>query len=128
MDTRELIRVSLAKRRWAVVGATDEKSKFGYIITRTLADAKYEVYPVSPRVSQIDELKAYPSLKDLPIVPEVVDMVVNPRVGIKIMEEIAELGIPIVWLQPGTRSDEIREFARTHGIQLVEDCVLVQLR
>lgn len=51
-------------------------------------------------------------------------MVVNPTIGIKVMEEIAALGIKYVWLQPGTRSDEIREFAASNGIEIIEDCVL----
>jgi hypothetical protein len=30
-------------------------------------------------------------------------------------------------MQPGTRSDAIREYAAAHGISLIEDCVLVRL-
>ena len=50
------------------------------------------------------------------------------QTGIKVMEEIRARGIKYVWMQPGTRSEEIRAFAKQHGIELVEDCVLVQLR
>ena len=60
--------------------------------------------------------------------PEVVDFVVNPKIGIGIVKECAQLGIENIWLQPGTVSEEILEFAKEKGINAVEACVLVALR
>lgn len=114
-------------KKWAVVGASDDPGRYGYKIFRVLRDAGHTVYPIHPTLADIDGVACHARLSDLPEVPEVVDMVVNPRVGIKVFEEIAALGIRYVWLQPGTRSDEIREFARQHDITLVEDCVLVRI-
>lgn len=123
----DLIRKTFAMKKWAVVGASDDPARYGYKIWRVLRDREYTAFPVHPRHKEIDGEPVYKSLADLPEVPEVVDMVVNPATGIRVMEDIRDLGIRYVWMQPGTRSDEIRDFARENGIELIEDCVLVRI-
>lgn len=121
------IRRTLAMKKWAVVGASDDPARYGHKIWSVLRDRGYTAWPIHPRLKEIDGEDVYQSLKDLPEVPEVVDMVVNPTVGIRVMEDIRDLGVKHVWMQPGTRSDEIRDFARENGIELIEDCVLVRI-
>jgi len=118
----------MKKKIWAVVGATTDKDKYGYKIYKELKEAGYKVYPISPKYEEIDGDKAYKSLRDLPEKPEVVDFVVNPKIGIGIVKECAQLGIENIWLQPGTVSEEILEFAKEKGINAVEACALVALR
>ncbi|HOQ17124.1 MAG TPA: CoA-binding protein [Defluviitaleaceae bacterium] len=118
----------MKKKIWAVVGATTDPDKYGYKIYKALKEAGYKVYPISPKYEEIDGDKAYKSLRDLPEKPEVVDFVVNPKIGIEVVKECAELGIENIWLQPGTVSEEILEYAKTHGINVVQACVLVALR
>ncbi|CAN5235483.1 CoA-binding protein [soil metagenome] len=125
--SRELIADTLKLKKWAVVGANDDPAKFGYRIFRVLKDFGYETFPVNPKGGEIDGEKVYASIKDLPEKPEVVDMVVNPRTGLKVMADIRDAGIKYVWMQPGTRSDEIRDFAAASGIALIEDCILVRI-
>jgi predicted CoA-binding protein len=114
-------------KSWAVVGATNDPAKFGHRIWHVLRNRGYRVYAVNPNLEEIEGEKCYKSLLDLPETPQVVDMVVNPRTGARVMKEIAQLQIKYVWMQPGTRSDEIREFAEENAIELIEDCVLVRV-
>lgn len=123
----DLIRETLKMKRWAVVGATNDPARYGYKIFRVLADRGYDVLPVHPSLAEIDGTRVHRSVADLPEKPEVVDMVVNPKIGLNVMPQIADAGIKYVWMQPGTRSEAIRDFARNNGIQLIEDCVLVQV-
>ncbi|MCC5875957.1 MAG: CoA-binding protein [Candidatus Sumerlaeia bacterium] len=123
----DLIRKTLAMKTWAVVGASDDPARYGYKIWHVLRDRGYTAHPIHPRHKEIDGEVVHKSLRDLPEVPHVVDMVVNPTTGIRVMEEIRDLGIRYVWMQPGTRSDEIRDFAKKHDIVLIEDCVLVRI-
>jgi predicted CoA-binding protein len=127
MNRQELISATLAMKKWAVVGAHNDPARYGYRIYRLLRDAGYTVWPIHPRLKEIDGDAVYTGLRQLPEVPEVVDMVVNPETGLRVFEDIAALGIKYVWMQPGTRSDVIREYAAAHGISLIEDCVLVRL-
>lgn len=117
----------LAMKKWAVVGATVDQSKFGYRIYKKLKDHGYTVYPISVKYDEIDGDKAYKNLSELPEQVDVVDFVVNPKVGLSIIEECKTLGIGHVWLQPGTVSEEILSFAQENGIEVVRGCVLVSL-
>lgn len=123
----DIIRMALAMKKWAVVGATEDPARYGYRIWRVLRDRGYTAWPVHPGLKEIDGEPVYPGIASLPETPDIVDMVVNPSIGIGVMEEVHRAGISHVWLQPGTRSDEIRRFAQEHGITLIEDCVLVRL-
>jgi len=117
----------LRLKKWAVVGATANKEKYGYKIFKRLLEYGYEVYLVNPNYEQIEGRKCYASVLNLPVVPDVIDMVVAPRHGIKVVEEAAQMGIKNIWLQPGTVSDELLEFANQKGLHTVQGCVLVAL-
>jgi len=117
----------LSQKVWAVVGVTQDQDKFGYKIFKRLKDSGYQVYPVSPKYKNIDGDPVYTSLSTLPKVPDVVNFVVNPKIGLGIIHECDRLGVKNVWLQPGTVSDEILDYAKGHGIRVQQACVLVAL-
>lgn len=122
-----LIEKTMELKNWAVVGATTKKNRFGYKIVKKLKENNYNVYPVNPKFKEIESLKCCDDLSSIEAQIDVVDMVVNPKVGIKVMEEINKLGIKYVWLQPGTRSKEIKDFAAENDIKIIEDCIYARL-
>ncbi|WP_202709175.1 CoA-binding protein [Sporosalibacterium faouarense] len=118
----------LEKKIWAVIGATNNQEKFGYKIWKKLKNHGYEVYPVNPKYEEIDGEKCYPTLKDVPVTPEVVDLVVPPKVSLKAIDEAHEQGIEYLWFQPGTADEETITKAEDLGMKIVfHDCVLVAL-
>jgi hypothetical protein len=121
MKEEELLKM----KTWAVVGATPNEEKYGYKIYKKLKNKGYHVYPVNPNYPEIEGDKCYPNLSELPEVPDVINMVVAPKYGIKTVEEAAKLGVQNIWLQPGTVSDELLELAEEKGINTVQACVLV---
>ena len=124
-----LIKNMLESKTWAVVGATDNKEKFGYKIFKVMLEAGLEVYPINRGVDEILGKKCYPSLKDLPKIPDAVDLVVPPRVGEQILRECAELGIKNVWLQPGADTQPVIDLAKELGLTVVDHaCIMVELR
>jgi hypothetical protein len=112
---------------WAVVGATDNQEKFGYKIYRTIKEYR-KTYPVNPKLSDIEGEKCYPDLKSLPEIPDVVDLVVPPKVTESIVKECKELGIKRVWMQPGTDSPDAIRFCEENGIEVVHhQCAMVEI-
>ncbi|MFX1521064.1 MAG: CoA-binding protein [Promethearchaeota archaeon] len=112
---------------FAVVGVSRNPSKYGYIIYQDLLRKGYKVFPINPNAKMIDDDKAYASLSELPIQPDVVDIVVPPKIALEVVKECHELGIQKVWLQPGAESDEVIDFCYKHDIEVIYGtCVMVE--
>lgn len=119
----------LKVKTWAVVGATNNTEKYGYKIFRALQQAGYDVVPVNPGVDEILGTKCYNSLQDLPVKPEAVNVVVPAKIGEKIMEECAQLGIKNVWLQPGADAASVIQKGEELMLHVIHhSCIMVQLR
>jgi len=114
------------RRTWAVVGVSQDPTKFGNRIYRDLCNAGYIVYGVHPRGGQVDGQPLYPSLADLPEPVEVVDLVVPPHITEQVVQEAHRLGLNRVWMQPGAESEAAIEWAEAHGMEVVHDaCAMV---
>jgi predicted CoA-binding protein len=128
-DQEELIVDFVNRRLWAIVGASQDRNKYGNRVFRSLRSAGYRVYPVNPSVEEVEGAAAYASLADLPEPPEVVNLVVPPAVTEKVVREARELGLTRIWMQPGAESEEAIRFCEMHGMQLVvDDCAMVRKR
>lgn len=117
----------LEYKKWAVVGATNNKESYGYKVFNKLRENNYTVYPVTPKFDEIDGVKTYKSIKDIPDNIEVVNFIVSPKIGISIIEDVIDLEIKNIWMQPGTRDPKIIEKATENDINVMLSCVLVEL-
>jgi len=126
----ELIKKFLDKRNiFAVVGANRDPEKYGYQVYKDLNEAGYQVYPVNPNADRILDDKCYPDLGDLPTKPNVVDVVVPPKVTEEIVKTCKRLGITKVWMQPGSESETAIKFCNENGIDVVYGvCVMIERR
>ena len=125
-EQSSLIADFVGRRTWAVVGASADPAKFGNQIFCVLRAAGYRVYGVNPNTPVIDCEPTYATLEALPERPEVVNVVVPPRVTEQIVRQCAALGLTRVWLQPGAESPEAVRYCREHGIAVVYDaCAMV---
>lgn len=114
---------------FAVVGASNDREKYGNIIYRDLREAGFTVYPVNPNTTEVEGDGAYSRLQDLPDIPEVADIVVPSLVGESIADDAAEVGVKYFWLQPGAESDALVEYAESLGLNVIHDqCIMVARR
>jgi predicted CoA-binding protein len=128
-DIQDRIAAFINKRVWAIVGASHDPAKFGNKIVRDLHNAGYVVYPVNPKGGEIEGVKVYPSLADLPEEPDVVDIVVPPAVTEKVVRQVKELGLSCVWMQPGSESEDAIRFCEENGIAVVHSaCAMINKR
>ena len=98
------------KNVFAVVGASRNPQKYGHQVYKDLKNAGYEVYPVNPHASEILGDRCYPNLENLPNNPDVVNVVVPPKVTERIVRICKKLGITKVWMQPGSESETAIKF------------------
>jgi len=122
----DVLRRKRPETRIAVVGASTDPAKYGNTIVRNLAGKGYTVLPVNPRAAEIAGLPAFPSLRDVPGPVHLVSVVTPPAVTRNVLEEVAELGIPAVFLQDGSFDDAVLEYAATAPFRTMYDaCIMV---
>ena len=87
------------------------------------------VYPVNPTADEVEGLKAYASLTELPETVHGLSIITPPRVTESVIEEATRLGIEHVWMQPGAESDAAIQLAEQSGMNLIAGgpCLLVAL-
>ena len=113
---------------WAVVGASDDRSKFGNITFRTLKRHGKKVYPVNKKAPHVEGETAYPSLADVPEHVDRVLIVVPPKQGETVVREADEAGIDSVWFQPGAESVAALAYCQAHDMTAIAGrCILVTL-
>lgn len=124
----QIIERMLSLKNWAVAGSTHNHDKFAHKIYLKLKQMNYNVYSLNPGGFEVDGDKSYKTMADLPSVPDVIDMVINPVKGKEIIKDAIKNGIRYIWFQPGAESEELIKMAQDSGINVVYDrCVLVEL-
>jgi predicted CoA-binding protein len=109
----------------AVIGASSDRAKYGNKAVRAFAHQGYTVVPIHPREEAVEGFKAYKSVLDVPGPIDMATMYVAPAMGMRVIEEVAQKGIPEVWLNPGADSPELAERARALGLRTVVACSIL---
>jgi predicted CoA-binding protein len=123
---QELVKEFMGQKRFAIVGATDNPQKYGNQIVKNLKNRGYEVYPVNPRLKELEDLVCYAKLADIPIKVDVVDFVVPPEATEEILKQCKELGLNRIWLQPGSESEKAIDYCYENSLKVVHSiCVMM---
>ena len=114
----------------ALIGASNDRNKYGNKIYRDLRNKGYNVTPFNPKEEKIEGDRAYTSIEEMKELPDIANFVVPPPVAIKIAQNITNLGIKHLWFQPGSESKELEDWLKnTDGIEyLINACIMVETR
>lgn len=113
----------------AVVGATDDRTKYGAVIYRDLKAKGFEVVPVNTGRRTVDGDRAYARLADLPQPPDIVNIVVPPDQTLRVLRQARDLGLDHVWVQPGAEDDAVMAYLDDAGFTyLANSCIMVKSR
>jgi predicted CoA-binding protein len=135
MNEPEVIRNMLAvstkenPRTLAVIGLSEVPFKPSHYVSEYMQSRGYKIYPVNPSISEVLGEKSYPSLADLPIKPDIVNVFRLPRFVPAIVEEMLQLRLPNLWVQQGIIHPEAAARAEAGGINVVMDrCIMIEHR
>jgi len=115
---REILKT---KKVFALIGVTQDKTKYGYEVFHALNEFGYKVYPVNPKYGEVDGVKCYASLKELLEKPEVVIVALSPVNTEKIIEGMDVKDVKTIWMPPGCWSEEAVNKCESKGMDLVYD-------
>jgi predicted CoA-binding protein len=124
------IKSFLTGKRFAVVGASANREKYGNKVLRVYQQNQLDVVPVNPAGGPIEGLESFADLASVPGTIDGVSIITPPAVTEKVVDQAIELGIKHIWLQPGAESARAIAAARAAGANVIAGgpCVLVALR
>src|SRR3954469_19038783 len=111
----------------AVVGASSNRSKFGNRAVRAFLQQGYTVIPINPNESEVEGLKSYRSVLDVPGPIDMASIYLPPEIGEQVIGEIAQKGIAEVWLNPGAESDALVARAKALDLKPIVACSIVAI-
>lgn len=114
-------------RSIAIIGASNNRNKFGNKAVRAYLQKGYKVYPVHPLLEAVEGIKAYKSVLDIPEDVDVASFYVPASVGLKVVEEIAKKGIKEIYLNPGAESEELIKKTKGLGINVIQACSILAI-
>ena len=111
----------------AIIGASQDRHKFGNKAVRAFRHRGYDVVPINLRHREIEGLPAFPSVLDVPRTIVVATVYVPPEIGERIVEEVARKQISELWLNPGANGQGVIRRARELGLEPVMWCSLIAI-
>src|SRR5687767_9469051 len=111
----------------AVIGASSDPRKFGNRAVRAFRRQGYRVIPINPHEAQVEGLKTYASVLDVPDAIDMATFYVPPKIGEQVMPEVARKGIPEVWLNPGSESADLIRLARSLAVEPIVACSIISI-
>jgi predicted CoA-binding protein len=119
----------LAGTRYAVVGASTDREKYGNKVLRAYLQKGRECVPVHPRETEIEGVPCVASITELPFAPHGLSIVTPPAVTEKVVEAALQHGIRRFWIQPGAEHEGAIAKARAQGASVLAHgpCLLVAI-
>lgn len=104
-----------------IVGASNKPERASNGIMKFLMGKGYNCYPVNPTEDEILGIKAYKSVKDVPVTPDLVDVFRKSEACPEIVKESVEKEAKFIWLQEEVYSEEAARIADEHNVPIIMD-------
>ncbi|MGV3771321.1 MAG: CoA-binding protein [Verrucomicrobiales bacterium] len=111
----------------AVIGASNDRRKFGNKAFRGFLQQGYTTYAVNPNEAEVEGHAAYKTLMDVPGELDLITVYVAPPVLLKLLPAIAQKGCGELWLNPGTESDSVLAEAKRLNLKVVQTCSILAI-
>ncbi len=116
----------LASEPIALVGASRNPKKFGFMAFKELKDKGLNVIPVNPHATEIHQVKAYPDVKTLPSDVRGVIIMTKKNQTAGVVKEAKARGFKQIWIQQSSESKEaLQELEGTDINYITGECILM---
>ena len=119
MDVEQILRET---RTVAIVGASANPSRASHQVWCYLqSSSDYELYLVNPTISEVEGTRVYPSLADLPVAPDLVDVFRRHEHLLAVLEDTIKVRAKVLWLQLGLWHEQVARAGEAAGLHVVMD-------
>lgn len=126
-SAKERLRLIQETQSIALVGVSANPLRSSNFVASYLVRTPFRVYCVNPAYDEVLGVRCYPTLADLPEVPDIVDIFRNREAIPGVVHEAIAIGAPTVWFQLGLRHDEAARDAIDAGLNVVQDrCLKIE--
>ncbi|GII04070.1 CoA-binding protein [Planobispora takensis] len=126
-DPLTIQRVLHATKTIAIVGLSNNELRASYFVGYYLKRHGYRVIPVNPREKEILGETSYPSLLDVPVPVDLVNVFRAPDALPAIAREAVEIKAGALWCQFGVINEEGARIAETGGVTVIMDrCLKIE--
>ena len=121
-------RILRETRTVAIVGASANPLRPSYSVwTYLKSTGDYDLQLVNPTISEVDGTPVYPSLAELPVVPDLVDVFRRHEHLPSVLEDTIKVGAKTLWLQSGLWHEQVARDGEAAGLHVVMDrCLKVE--
>ena len=114
---------------FAVVGASEDRSKYGNKVLRCYMQNGRQAIPINPKSKTIEGQACYTDLESVPGTIDAVSFITPPRITESVVQVAVRLGIQHLWMQPGAESEQAIHTAEAAGMNVIAGgpCLLVVL-
>jgi predicted CoA-binding protein len=125
MDIERILR---ATDTVAIVGASANPARASHEVwTYLRSRSDFTLYLVNPTMSEIEGTPVYPSLAELPVVPDLVDVFRRHEYLPSVLADTIAVGAKTLWLQSGLWHEQVARDGEAAGLQVVMDrCLKVE--
>jgi predicted CoA-binding protein len=127
VSPRDRLRIIQGAESVALVGVSANPLRSSNFVATYLTRTNLRMYPVNPNYEEVLGLRCYPSLSDLPEIPDIVDCFRRAEELPAVVEEAIAVGAKVVWFQLGLRNDHAAATAIEAGLEVVQDrCLKIE--
>lgn len=113
----------------AVLGASDNPSRYSYIALKELLKRGYKnLFPIHPKKTEISGLQVYSKVHSLPVRLHTASLYMGPSRFSTVIDEVIDAKPRRVIFNPGTEDSEHKDKLEQNGIECLDACTLVMLR
>ena len=112
----------------AIVGASNDRKKFGNKAVRAYALKGFQVFPIHPSASEIEGLPVYHSVLQVPVNHiDRASMYLPAAAAMGVLEELRQKAIDEVWFNPGADHPDVVARAHQMGLNVVLGCSILDI-
>jgi hypothetical protein len=120
------INAFLEPRKFAFIGLSRDEKKFSRAAFKELKKKGYTMYPVNPNLDEVDGVKCYRSISELPADIRHALFMTPKQSTAEAVKDAIHHGFTHIWIQQGAETGEALEAVQQSGVKFIsKTCILM---